>query len=135
MHEIDIEESPIVQAKYIEDGGRKLKKGKTAKKLEFAGDDVGFIFQPRKPMTRHIWKVMEIRKETEKINEVAHPPSIIYFSSPAKEELFIKQRKGKEKMIEKSEIETLKEKLKEARKEISILKLEAKKHRSEKVRF
>ena len=47
-HEIDIEESPILQAEYIEDGGRKVKKGKTTKKLDFSGDDVGFIFQPRK---------------------------------------------------------------------------------------
>ena len=103
LHAIDIEESPIVQAEDIEDGGRKLKKGKTAKKLDFAGDDAGFIFQPRKPMTRHARKVMESSKETEKINEVVtQPTSMIDLSSPAKEELAIKQRNGKEKIIEKS---------------------------------
>ena len=133
MHTIDFEESPFVQVVDIEDGGRKLKKGKTAKKLDFAGDDALFIFQPRKPTTRHE-KAME-SKETEKINEATQPTSIIDLSSPAKEELVIKQRKGKEKMIEKSEIETLKEQLKEAGKEISALKLEAKKHRVEKVQF
>ena len=89
LHAIDIEETPIVQAEDIEDGGRKLKKGKTTKKLEFVGDDVGFMFQPRKPMTRHARKVMESSKETQKVSETSQPPSIIDLSSPAKEELFI----------------------------------------------
>ena len=88
LHAIDIEESPIVKAKDIEYGGRKQKKGKTTKKLDFVGDDAGFIFQPRKQMTRNTKKVME-RKETKKINEAAQPPSIIYLSSPTKEELVI----------------------------------------------
>jgi len=70
LHAIDIEESRIVQAEDIEDGGRKLKKGKTTKKLEFAGDDAGFMFQPRKPITKHERKVMESSKETEKIIEI-----------------------------------------------------------------
>ena len=43
LHAIDIEKSLIVQAKYIY-GGRKLEKGKTAKEVEFAGDEVGLIF-------------------------------------------------------------------------------------------
>ena len=43
-------------------------KDKTTKKLEFVGDDVGFIFHPRKPMTRHARKFMESSKEIEKIN-------------------------------------------------------------------
>ena len=102
LHAIYIEETRIVQVEDIEDGGRKMKKGKTAKKLEFAGDDAGFIFQPRKPMTRHAIKVMESSKEIEKVSETAQPPSIIDLSSPAKEELVIKQRKGKEKVSEKS---------------------------------
>ena len=100
LHAIDIEETPIVQAEDVEDGGRKLKKGKIAKKLEFAGDDVGFMFQPRNPMTKHARKVMETSKETQKISETTQPPpSIIDLSSPAKEELVIKQNKGKEKII------------------------------------
>ena len=101
LHVIDIEESPIVQAEYVEDGGRKLKKGKTTKKLEFTGDDASFIFQPRKPMTRHARKFMEIKKETERINETSQPPNIIDLSSPAKEDMVTKQRKGKEKISEK----------------------------------
>ena len=136
LHAIYIEESPIFQAKDIEYRRRKMKKCKNAKKLDFLGDDTGFIFQPRKTLTRHTRKVMESSKETDKINEVSsRPPSIIYLSSPAKEELVIKQRNGKDKIIEKSEIETLKERLKEAHKEISVLKEEANKHRAKKVQF
>ena len=52
-------------------------------------------------MTRHARKVMERSKEIEKMNETAQPPSIIDLSSPAKEELIIKKRKAKEKIIEK----------------------------------
>ena len=122
LHSIDIEESPIVQAEDIEDNGRKLNKGKTVKKLDFVGEDDGFIFQLRKPMTRHVNKVMESKK-TEKINEASQSISIIDLSPSAKEEVVIKKRNGKEKTIEKLETETLKEKLKEAGKEISVLKL------------
>ena len=64
LHVIDIEETPTVQAEDVEEGGRNIKKDQTAKKLEFAGDDVGFMFQDRKPMTRHARKVMESSKET-----------------------------------------------------------------------
>ena len=78
-----------------------MKKGKTAKKLDFAGDDASFIFQPRKPMTRHENKAME-SKNTEKISEAAQPIKIIYLSPSAKKEMVIRQRKGKEKRIEKS---------------------------------
>ena len=101
--------------------------------MEFAGDDVGFMFQPRKPMTRNARKVMESRKEAQNVSETAQPLSIIYLSLPTKEELVVKQKKGKKKIIEKSEIETLKEQLEEVGKETSALKQEAKKHRSENV--
>ena len=67
------------------------------------------MFQPRNPITIHARKVIESSEETEKIIETAQPPSIIDFSSPAKETLVIKQKKGKEKISEKIEIETLKE--------------------------
>lgn len=62
FHAIDIEETPIVQAEDIDEGGRKLKKLKTAKNLEFAGEDIGFMFQARKPMTRHAINVLERNK-------------------------------------------------------------------------
>ena len=136
MHAIYIEETPIVQAKDIEYRGRNLKKGKTTKKLEFAGDDAGFMFQLRKPMTRHARKVMESNKETHKVSETSQPPpSIIDLSSPTKEDLIIKQKKGKEKITEKLEVETLEENLKDAREEISVLKKEAKKHRAKRIQF
>ena len=136
LHAIEIEETPIVQAKDIDEGGRNLKKGKTAKKLEFAGDEVGFMFQARKPMKRHARKVSESSKEAEKASETIQPsPSIIDLSSPTKEDLVIKQKKGKDKITEKTEVEALKEQLKEAREEISVLKKEAKKHRVERIQF
>ena len=52
-----------MQDEDVEDGGTKLKKGKIAKKLEFVGDDAGFMFQAIKPMTRHVRKVLESIKE------------------------------------------------------------------------
>ena len=59
LHAIDIEETLIVQAEDIEEGGQKLKKAKSAKKLEFEGEDAGFMFQERQPMTRHARKILE----------------------------------------------------------------------------
>jgi len=92
------------------------------------------MFQARKPMLRHAKKVLEISKEAQKVTEtVRPPPNIIYLSSPAKEETVIKQRKGKEKIFEKIEIEVLKEQLKLANDEIVVLKKEARKHNVQKV--
>ena len=54
--------------------------------------------------------------------------------SPVKEVINV-QRKGKQRMVEKSEKELLTEQLREAREEIIDLKLEAKKHRFEKMEF
>ena len=110
MHSIDIEETPIVQVEDIDEGGRKLKKGKIAKKLELAGDDDGLMFQARKPMNRHARKVLESIKEAQKVSETTQPPpSIIDLSSPAKEDLVINKNKGKEKITENIEFEALKE--------------------------
>ena len=68
------------------------------------------MFQARKPMTRHARKVLESSKEAQKVTETVQPqPSIIDLSSLAKEDLVIKKKKGKEKIIEKIEIEVLKE--------------------------
>ena len=44
LHAIDIEETPIFQAEDIEEGGHKLKNAKSVKKLEFEGEDAGFMF-------------------------------------------------------------------------------------------
>ena len=73
LHAIDIEETPIVQAEDIDKGGKKLKKSKTAKKLKFEGEDVGFMFQARKPMTRHAKMVLESSKESQKAIENVRP--------------------------------------------------------------
>ena len=62
LHAIDIEETPIVQVEDINEGGKKLKKAKSAKKLEFEGEDAGFMFQARKPMTRNARKLLERSK-------------------------------------------------------------------------
>ena len=63
LHAIHIEETPIVQAEDIDEGGKKLKKAKSTKKLEFEGEDVGFMFQVRKPMIIHARKLLESSKE------------------------------------------------------------------------
>ena len=87
LHDIDIKETPIVQDEDIYEGGKKLEKAKSAKKLEFEGEDAGFMFQARKPMTGHARKVLESSKEAQKVTEtIQPPPSIIDLSSPAKED-------------------------------------------------
>ena len=135
LHAIDIEETPIVQAEDIE-GEKKLKKAKSTKKLEFEGEDAGFMFQARKPMTRHARNFLESSKEVHPATDIVQPPqSIIDLFSLAKEESVIKQRKGKEKIIEKIEIKVLKEQLKLENDEISILKKEERKHKVQKVQF
>ena len=88
LHAIDIEESPIVQAEDIEGDGRKLKKGKSVKKLDFAGEDVGFIFQPRKLMTRFSKKAMK-RKMIKKVSDAMHLVNIIYLSPSSLKEVVI----------------------------------------------
>ena len=50
-------------------------------------------------------------------------------------EVITVQRKGKEKMVEKSEIELLTEQLREAREEIIELKLDEKKHMTKNIEF
>ena len=54
--------------------------------------------------------------------------------SPVKEVVTV-QRKGKEKVVEKSEMELLTEQLREAREEIIELKLDAEKHKTEIISF
>ena len=104
LHAIDIEKVPIVQAKDIEEGGQKLKKAKSAKKLEFEGEDAGFMFQARKPMKRHARKLLESSKEVHPPTNAINPPqNIIYLSSPTDKYTVSKSKKGKEKVMEKIE--------------------------------
>ena len=53
LQAIYIEESPLVQAEFIQlDTNGKSKKLKTSKKLDFKDEMSEFVFKPRKPLTR-----------------------------------------------------------------------------------
>lgn len=97
LEAIEIEESPIEQPIEVTKTENK-KKSKRAKKLEFSHEEHGFIFMPRKNVTRSIqWAEKMLGVPLEKIG-----PS--------------KKKKGKEVVQEKSEIEVLQEQLIEVRK-------------------
>ena len=103
LHAIDIEETPIVQAEFIGKDEHKLKKAKSAKKLEFLGEDATFIFQARKPMTRHAMKLKEGNKEVQKPTETPKAPKeVVDLSSPTVKHTTNKTKRGKEEMIEKT---------------------------------
>ena len=74
LHAIDIEETPIVQADFIGEDDHKQKKAKSVKKLEFEGENAAFIFQARKPLTRHAKKLKEGSKEVQETIETAKSP-------------------------------------------------------------
>lgn len=136
IHAIDIEETPIVQAEDIDEGGHKLKKAKSTKKLEFEGEDAGFVFQGRKPMKRHARKLLERNKQVHPATNTVPPPQdIIDLSSPTEKYLVSKPKKGKEKVIDKTKFELLEEQLRLANHEIAIMKKEERKHNVQKVHF
>ena len=92
--------------KVVDDKGSKKKnKGFTAKKHDFSGEDAGFMFQPRKPLTRlQLSKGVMASKKTEIIDKGKQPMAEdIIDLSPAKEYI-IMQRKGKEKVVEKTKV-------------------------------
>ena len=62
------------------------------------------------------------------IQIVQPTPNIIDPSSPTKEYPVTKQKKGKEKIIEKTNIEVVEEDFKLENNEIAVLKKEARKH-------
>ena len=81
--EIDIEESPIMQADFIEVNEPKQKKIKSTKKFDFEGDNVAFFFQARKPLTKHEKKLQGSSKDTQVTIELAKvPEKVIDLSSP-----------------------------------------------------
>ena len=106
-------------------GRKKKKKGITPKKLDFSGEDVGFMFQPRKPLTRlQLAKGVMASKRNEVIDKGNQPiVEDIIDLSLLKEEIIL-QRKGKEKVIEKTELQLLKANLREAKEEVIETKLE-----------
>ena len=68
------------------------------------------MFQARQPMTRHARKLLERSKEVHPPTNIVQPPQdIIDLSSPTEKDTIRKSKKGKEKVIEKSEFELLKE--------------------------
>ena len=132
LHAIDIDENPIVQAEFIEEDGQKLKKAKSAKKLEFGGEDAGFMFQERNPMTRHARKLLESSKEVQPPTDTTQPPQdIIDLSSPPEKDTVSKSKKGKEKAMEKTELQLIEEKLKLDNLEIAVMKRKARIHSRE----
>ena len=86
-----------------------MKKAKSAKILEFEGEDAGFLFQARNPMTRHARKLIESRKEAQ---IPSSPKQIVDLSSPIVKDTIRKSKRGKEKVIKKIEFQRLEEKLK-----------------------
>ena len=81
----------------------------TTKNLDFLGEYVGFMFQPRKPLTRlQPAKGVMASKRTQ-VTDKGKKPMIenIIDLSPAKEDIIV-QRKGKEKVVKKTEVQMLK---------------------------
>ena len=94
LHAIYIEETPIVQADFIRVDEHKQKGVKLAKKLEFEGENASFIFQERKPLSRHAKKLKEGNKEVhETIEIVKDPEEVVDLSSPIVEHAASKKMK------------------------------------------
>ena len=83
---------------------------KSAKKLEFEGENATFVFQARKPLTRHEKKLQEGSKDIQVTIEATKvPEEVVDLSSPIVEHATIKTMKGKE---HKTECQQLVERLK-----------------------
>ena len=133
MHAIQIEETPIVQADFIGEDEHKQKKAKSVKKLEFEGENVAFIFQARKPITRHAKKFKEGNKEVQEPIETAKAPEeVVDLSSPTIKHASSRTKKGKEEM---TEFQHLEEKLRLENQEIVVMRKRARKHSVEKAEF
>lgn len=73
LQEIDIEETPVVKVVQVK-GGKKKKKGPTAKKIKFSTEDAGFIFKPRNPLSRlQLAKGIKADKKPKEIEKVKQP--------------------------------------------------------------
>lgn len=94
LEDIDIEEIPVEQSTEVTPTETK-KKSKRAKKLYFIEEEHGFIFRPRKHVTRSMWQVEEIPEAPLDKTGSSKKPS--------------KKRKGKEALQEKIEIKALQE--------------------------
>ena len=65
LHEIDIEEYPLVQADFIGVDEGKQKKVRSLKKMEFRDEDTEFVFKARNLATRHSKRLQELNAEVE----------------------------------------------------------------------
>ena len=102
---------------------RKKKKIKSAKKLDFEGENETFVLQARKPVTKHENKLQGSIKHTQVTIELAKAPEkVIDLSSPIVEHAVNKVEKGKENM---SECQLLEERLKLANQEMEMMKKRA----------
>ena len=73
LQAIDIEETLVVKVVEVK-GGKKKKKGLTAKKLDFSSEDAGFVFKPRNPRTMlKLAKVTKVEKKTKEIEKGKQP--------------------------------------------------------------
>ena len=71
------------------------------------------MFQERNPMTRHARKLLERSKEVQPPTDTSQPPQeIIDLSSSPEKDIVNKSKKGKEKVMEKIELQLLEVKLK-----------------------
>ena len=87
-------------------------------------------------MTRHARKILESRKQVHPATDNFKPlQDITDLSSPVEKDTVSKPKKGKEKVIEKTEFELLEEYLRLANHEIAVMKKEERKHNFQKVKF
>ena len=79
---------------------------------------------------------LERSKEFHLATDIVKPPQdIIDLSSPAEKDSVRNPKKGKEKVIEKTEFELLDEQLRLANHEIGVMKKESRKHNVKNVQF
>ena len=70
MQEIDIEESPLVQAYLMQSRKEKAKRVKASKKLKFDDQVDKFVFKPRRPIMRKFKQVQEVPPRENETGEV-----------------------------------------------------------------
>jgi len=70
LQAIDIEESPVFQADFIESGKDKAKRVKASKKLKFDDQVDQFVFKPRRPITKNFKQVQGVLPKADETGEV-----------------------------------------------------------------
>ena len=133
LQAIDIEESPLVQADFINFDEGKPKKMKSSKKLEFEDEVAASVFKPIKPLTRQSKNMQEFNIELGKTEEASTvQEEFIDLASPIpegdKNRVFSTQ-------TEKTSYEEMEERLKLANYEISRLRKKARRYAAEKTNF